>query len=208
LEIRVKKNENYVSLIIIFVNHFEFGIVENMEEPKNINRAYNLILHKTPRESTTYLLLGLENGKVWNLLGGQQEPGDKNRGITASRELYEESATIFDKRGDVKYWERLKSYEHTIHKVFIHPPGELDCDLLKLNVAAKKCREDTTLPHDFKEMHRYTLVKFKDILELALQQKTKGYNGTLQNGREHMIIDGWMLYTLQKADKTDLMKYV
>lgn len=143
------------------------------------DRAYNLILVDRTFGNTghCYVLLGLEEGKTWNLLGGKREITDKNRGITAARELFEESAMQLDKRGDVAYWTGLSFYEFGKHKVFIHDPKNLDIKVQKLNDAAKKVLANKNLPHQFKEMHRYQLVKLTDLVALANNQTKDGQVG-------------------------------
>lgn len=175
------------------------------------NRVYNLILTKRQfgKVEHTYVLLGFENGETWNLLGGQQDPEDKNSEAAAARELYEESGMFFDKRNDSAYWYNLSFYEHTIHKVFIHP-HTLNCDIQKLNLATKACRENKNLTHDYKEMWRYQIVKLSDLINLANSQTTKGQNGIYNHPseKEPMKIDGWMLFTLKNADKAVFSKYL
>ena len=69
-------------------------------------RVYNMILtSRTFCNSThTYALLGHENGKGWNLLGGKVD-GKETYEEAASRELKEESGKYYDI--DPSYWKNL-----------------------------------------------------------------------------------------------------
>jgi len=173
------------------------------------DRAYNMILTERTfgQQTHNYVLLGLENGTTWNLLGGKKEQGDKSRGVTAARELFEESAMQFDKRGDINYWSRLPSYEWGKHKVFIHDPKNLTVRVADLNKAAKNVL-NSNLPHDYKEMHRYQLIKLNDLIALAQAQVNNGQDGYYAHPNEkNMMIDGWLLFTLKNADLNALRQY-
>ena len=176
-------------------------------------RVYNMILTKKSFGKSldvTYALLGFENGKTWNLLGGKQDPGDKTSKHAAARELYEESGTFFDKQSDEAYWNKLPCYEHTKHLVFIHLPGMLDCNINKLNEATKLCIANKSLTHDFKEMYRYQLIKLADLIKLAHSQIVNGKNGYYKHSCEEspMEIDGWMLFSLKNAGTIGLLGFV
>lgn len=176
------------------------------------DRAYNLILAERNFGNAVhcYVLLGLEGGKTWNLLGGKKDPTDKTRGAAAARELYEESAMLIDKRGDIPYWTSLPAYEYGKHKVFIHDPKNLDIKIFKLNDAARQALSNKNLSHHFKEMHRYQLIKLTDLVALANNQTKDGQAGFYNHPQEQkaMMIDGWMLYTLKNANKAVLASYL
>lgn len=199
------------------LNKYNVKIAKNLYKKEwffmNVtNRAYNLVLREENfgHADHIYVLLGLENGKTWNLLGGKQDPSEKTRGITAARELYEESGKFFDKRKNKKYWEKLSSYEWGDHKVFIHKPGDLPFKISKLDAAAKACINNPNLPHDYKEMHRYQLIRLTDLVALADAQTVKGANGYFKHNHESNImeIDGWLLYTLKNADRNSINDYL
>lgn len=174
-------------------------------------RVYNMILTKRTfgNVTHTYALLGFENGMQWNLLGGKQDQGEKNEDA-AARELYEESGMILDKRNDKQYWSNRPYYEYTKHKVYVHEPGSLDINIQKLNTGAESCMRNRYLKHDFKEMHRYQLVKLLDLIELTKLQHVKGDDTYYKHPteKEPMKINGWMLYTLKHANISELLKYI
>ena len=170
-----------------------------------MERAYNLILVNTP--NGYYALLGLENGLVWNLLGGQRERGDPTRYVTAARELYEESVGLIDKRFDDDYWCSLSSYEYGKHKVFIH--GTLNIDINQLNHAAQAVSNNRDIAREFKEMHRFQFIKLIDLCNLTNCQLARGQHVMCTHPHEkHMIVDGWLIYTLKNANKSALEKYL
>jgi 8-oxo-dGTP pyrophosphatase MutT (NUDIX family) len=156
-----------------------------------------------------YALLGLEKNS-WNLLGGKKDPQDKNRGVTAARELYEESGMVLDKRHNTNYWQGRAFYEFGSHKVFIHEPGNLFISCSELNAAAIKAINNKKLPHDYKEMSRYQLVKVTDLVSLAQTQIHDGAPGYYNHPDESkpMKIDGWLLYTLKNAGTEILETYM
>jgi len=175
-------------------------------------RIYNLILtNRTFGNFThTYALLGFENGQTWNLLGGKADPNETYE-QAAARELYEESGMYY--KMDPSYWNNLPYYEHTKHRVYIHAPTSQvgsTCIIEKLNSATTKCINDRSLSHDFKEMHRYQLIKLSDLIKLSnaqyIDDKTSLYRHPTE--KEHMRIDTWLLFTLKHADKTELLKYL
>lgn len=175
-------------------------------------RVYNMILTSRifGNSTHTYALLGHENGKGWNLLGGKANHNETYE-QAASRELFEESGKYYDIKS-YKYWQNLKYYEHPKHRVYIHPPQSLVgsiCNIQKLNDATKMCMNDPTLPHDYKEMHRYQLVKLSDLINLANSQHKKGEDTFCNHPSEKdpMRIDGWMLFTLARANISELLKY-
>jgi hypothetical protein len=176
-------------------------------------RVYNMILCKKSfgqSKDITYALLGYENGKTWNLLGGKQDDTDKTSEDAGARELYEESGKFFDKQNDPNYWGKLQTYSHTKHLVFIHPSGYLDCNIAKLNEATKLCSLDTSLTHDFKEMHRYQIIKLIDLINLADSQKSRGEFCKYKHPQEKepMVIDGWLLHSLKSAGKSKLSQFI
>ncbi|MBA3815467.1 MAG: NUDIX hydrolase [Parachlamydiaceae bacterium] len=177
----------------------------------NSDRAYNMILTERTFGPTThcYALLGKERAtNSWNLLGGKKEIGDKTRGVTACRELFEESCPHFDKRGNVGYWQGLSSYEFEKHKVFIHNPGNLSVKIDQLNKTAQQAIKNTSLPYCYKEMSEYTLIKLSDLISLANGQKVKGNNEAYSHPKNGNInIDGWLLYTLKNANISSLNSY-
>lgn len=176
-------------------------------------RVYNMILTKrtfgTGNGTHTYALLGYENGKQWNLLGGKRD-GNETYEQAAARELYEESGMLLNKQHDSNYWHNRPYYEYTKHRVYIHEPGSLDINIQKLNEASYKCRYNPSLPHDFKEMHRYQLIKLSDLLDLVKSQVERGKDTSYDHPteREPMIINGWLLFTLKNADTRELLKYI
>lgn len=176
-------------------------------------RAYNFIMTERHFGNFThnYALLGLERASnSWNLLGGKKDPQDKNRGVTAARELYEESAMVLDKRNDANYWHWLPCYEFGSHKVFIHEPGNLFISCAELDAAALKAINNKNLPHDFKEMGRYQLIKVSDLVLLAQAQTYDGEPGYYNHSQEKspMEIDGWLLYTLKQGGIAILQPYM
>jgi 8-oxo-dGTP pyrophosphatase MutT (NUDIX family) len=180
---------------------------------KNNQRAYNLIM--TERHFGIFLhnyaLLGLEKASnSWNFLGGKKDPQDKNRGVTAARELYEESGMVLDKRHNTKYWYGRPFYEFGSHIVFIHEPGNLFISCSELNAAAIKAISNKKLPHDYKEMTRYQLIKIADLVSLAQAQTKDGAHDYYSHPQEHQImkIDGWLLYTLKYAGTEILQPYM
>ncbi|MBA3238043.1 MAG: hypothetical protein H0T62_06795 [Parachlamydiaceae bacterium] len=180
-------------------------------EAKNNHRAYNMIL--TKRHFGIYVhnyaLLGLEKNS-WNFLGGKKDSQDKNRGVTAARELYEESSMVLDIRHDIKYLQGCSFYEFGSHKVFIHEPGNLVISCSELNAAAIKAINNKYLPHDYKEMSRYQLIKVSDLVSLAEAQTHDGAPGYYNHPEESktMKIDGWLLYTLKNAGTEILQPYI
>lgn len=172
-----------------------------------VHRAYNMII--TERQfgpsKHAYALLGYEAAsQSWNLLGGQQDPQDPTRGATAARELYEESAMMLDKRGDVNYWKKLPFYEYGSHKVFIHG-GTLPVCIKILNTAAMHALNNSQLPRAYKEMTKYQLVKLTDLVAMA----TAGTHNIISHPMEGpMAINQWVLYTLKKSDTTALRPYL
>lgn len=170
-------------------------------------RVYNMILTERAfggGKSNTYALLGFENGESWNLLGGKQDVHDVYNEVAAARELYEESGKLLDKRNDYNYWKNRPYYEYTKHKVFIHEPGSIDINIEKLNKATKLCINDKSLSHDYKEMHRYQLIKLSDLIKLT-ESKTSIYNHPTET---EMKINEWLLFTLKNADKSHLSTFV
>jgi NUDIX domain len=176
-----------------------------------MQRTYNMILTKRSfnGKETTYALLGYENGQTWNLLGGKQDPGEDQYQAVA-RELYKESGKYFDKRNHQAYLMGLDQYKHGAHTVFIHPPGNLDCNISRLNEATNKCRNNKSLRHDFKEMHRYQLIKLEDLIDLAEKQTDTSGPSSYKYSQETspMLIDQWLLYTIKRSGVKKLRAYV
>lgn len=174
-------------------------------------RVYNMILTKRAfnGKESTYALLGYENGQTWNLLGGKQDPNE-DMYVACARELYEESGKYYDKRNNTNYIMGLPRYGHGAHKVFIHKPGNLDCNIAKLNEATRQCRDDKSLPHDYKEMYRYQLVKLEDLISLAEQQSSTTNPSSYIHPQEDypMKVDQWLLYTIKKSGVKKLRAYV
>ncbi len=191
---------------------FIFLLLASFNTAAANERAYNMILTEKTFSYKThcYVLLGLDKNGTWNLLGGMRESIDKNNGITAARELYEESGTLIDKRGDVAYWSSLPFYEWGKHKVFIHDPKNLNINVSKLTEAAKRALADKNLPYSYREITRYQLIKLIDLVDLADAQSIKGQSGFYNHSQESnaMKIDGWLLYTLKYADKAALRPYM
>lgn len=186
----------------------------NFNQVSTDDRAYNMILTDRAFDNQThcYVLLGLENNGIWNLLGGKKDKNDKTHGVTAARALYEESAQLLNKVDDVNYWSHLSSYEWGKHKVFIHDPKNLDINISKLNDAVKKVLVDKNLPDSYKEISRYQLIRLTDLFRLTngRGQSTKEEAGLHYHPKEPqpMKIDGWLLDTLKNANVKDLVPYL
>lgn len=174
-------------------------------------RVYNMILTKRTfgNVTHTYALLGYENGQQWNLLGGKRDENETYE-QAGSRELYEESGLLLDKRGDHSYWNSRPYYEYTKHRVYIHEPGSLDINIEKLNKATNDCRNNPNLRHEYKEMHRYQLIKLSDLVSLSKSKGSSGEHATYNHPteRQPMTINGWMLFTIKNANISELLKYI
>ena len=126
--------------------------------------------------------------------------------------------------------EKSSVLEYTKHRVYIHAPQSqvgMKCIIGKLNDATTKCINDHSLSHDFKEMHRYQLIKLSDLIDLAKVQGVntdRTYKSDLAQAqdlsnknycsykhpseKDPMRIDEWMLFTIKHANISELLKYV
>lgn len=169
------------------------------------NRVYNLILTERTFGDQThcYALVGLEIAtNHWTLLGGKV---DNNETLyeAAARELYEESSATIDKRNDHAYWNSLPFYEFGGHKVFVHKPGSIDVNITNLNNAAINIQK-TNKPHDYKEMARYQLLRLTNFVDSTNLRKNSFYHS---KEKQPMIFDGYIIYTLTKANISVLNMY-
>jgi len=66
------------------------------------------------------------------------------------------------------------------------------------------------LTHDFKEMHRYQIIKLSDLIDLANSQISNGQNCFYKHfsEKEPMEIDGWMLFSLKNSGNSKLIQFL
>ena len=173
-------------------------------------RVYNIVLFPSNGKKETHILLGHENGKKWNILGGKQDPEDETYYVTAAKRLYEISGKYFDKRDNTrvcydKYWLRLSRFIDTHHTVFIH--DDLHCDISKLNEAVSKYRVDSSVKviNDYKS---FRLVKLEDLINLAETQIEADEDMVLKSPEGDLIIDSWLLFYLSHIDLEIMCDYI
>lgn len=180
------------------------------------DRAYCMMLTERTfsGHKHTYVALGHDRDtrtgqltNTWNLPGGKKDAGDRTRGVAAARELYEETGKYIDKRRDPNFWSSLGFYAHGRHKIFIIAPGQVKVNIAKLNSAVNSAI-NSNLSHEYKEMAEYELIKLTDLVKLAKNQNIDGQSKTYHHPTHgNMTIDGWLLTTLKKADRTSLKQY-